>query len=153
MFYEREPNRLDSASPLPFFFFFLSFDIDDEDASFNLLLAGFTVSRSGLLICCSCSFESGILWVIEDFKRSVEVEGVVVFAKDSSWRAIATPLSWFVRRSLERMVFGCGLVIGLSTERRGERAVWMRERMAMRRRPRGACWLSAASWENALSNV
>lgn len=25
----------------------------------------------------------------------------------------------------------------------------MRARMARRRRPRGACWLSAASWENA----
>lgn len=27
---------------------------------------------------------------------------------------------------------------------------WTRERMARRRRPRGACWLSAASWEKAM---
>lgn len=138
MFYEREPKRLDSASALPFFFFFFSFEIDDEDASFTLLLDGSTASPSSLLPCCCCSFESERCCVAGVFKRSVDVEEVVIFAKGSSWRAIATPLSWFVR-SLERLGFSCGLLLGLSTERRGERAVWIRARTVRRRRPRGAC--------------
>lgn len=64
-------------------------------------------SRSILLPCCCCSFE---------LIPSVEVAEGVAFAKGSSWRAIATPLSWFAR-SLVRMVFGCGLVLGVSIER------------------------------------
>lgn len=111
LFYANEPKRLDSASPLLFFFFFLSFDIDDDgDASFSLLLGGFMASRSILLPCC-WSFES---------ERCCVVEGEF-FDKGSS-RAIATPLSWFVR-SLVRLAFGCGLGTELSIEERGERAV------------------------------
>lgn len=103
LFYAREPKRLDSASPLPFFFFFFSFDIDDD---------GLLASRPILLPCCCCPLE---------MIPSVEVTEGIPFVKGSSWRAIATPLSWFVR-SLERLVFGCDLVLGMSTER-GERAV------------------------------
>lgn len=122
--YASEPNKLDNSSPvLVFFFFFLD------------------------LAWSTCAFPSPLEECVD--LAEVVVEGI------NSWRDTATPLSGaeepFSSSDLLTFLSAEGLdVVDCSGGRSSQRTVLKRARETRSIKPRGACWLSAVIWVNAL---